>query len=111
MLGATLHYVAWAPQGAFKYCGHIVDAGQVLVLLGARNDGTLERVGYIARVTPGRPLRRCRCGADFVTVRTLIDHAAWRHNSWAARLLRFICDLVTGTRHGVEAKRGPEEPD
>lgn len=64
----------------FDYGDKQVDRGQVLELLGLRNDEKLIRLGFVLELRRGEHICPCGvCGAQFVGDNELNAHGAMRH--------------------------------
>lgn len=77
---AKRHYLRWP----FDYDGRSYDRGQVVQLIGARNDERLIRLGYVGEVAPKTEIFVCgECGAEFVEQTARFSHGRDRHRDRA----------------------------
>jgi len=70
----------WARR-PFTYAGQELDRGQIVELVGARNDEKLVRLGYFAPVERKGETSRCaECGAEFIGLTERDYHGDKRHS-------------------------------
>lgn len=71
----------WARR-PFGYEGAELDRGQLVALIGARNDKKLDRLGYVIALRRTDQVFPCRhCPAQFVDLNTLNAHGDRRHGA------------------------------
>jgi len=70
----------WARR-PFDYAGKELDRGQIVELIGARNDEKLVRLGYVAPVERKAEIYQCAvCGAEFIGLAERTHHGDKRHS-------------------------------
>jgi len=73
----------WARR-PFGYAGQELDRGQIVELVGAKNDEKLIRLGYFAPVEKKAETYKCaECGAEFIGLAERTHHGDKRHSGKA----------------------------
>lgn len=64
----------------FDYVGLALDQGQIVELVGAKNDAALIRLGYVIELEPRTTTYECaECGGKFTSIEARSAHGRKRH--------------------------------